>query len=92
MKRQTNKKKKKKEISPKTRKWIFRISITVGVIAGLSFWFFYTRCHDDKCFYYYCPLREVIAFTFFFGMMPFAFLPEKHSGRNVINKNKKRKL
>ncbi|MDY9918943.1 hypothetical protein SAMN05216331_10990 [Porphyromonadaceae bacterium KH3R12] len=92
MKRQINKKKKKKKISPKTRKWIFGISITVGVISGLLFWFFFTRCHDDKCFYHYCPLMEVIACTFFFGMMPFAFLPEDHSGKKVINKKQKKKL
>lgn len=79
--------KKRKPISPRAKKWIIGISLTVGLILGLLVWLLFTRCGNKNCFFYYFPLTEIVLSGMFFGTMPFAFFDQEQQKKNT---NKKR--
>jgi len=77
MKKVRRSRKRRKRISPRTKKRIVIISIVSGIILGLLFWFFVSRCKDEECFFHYVPLGEILVSVFFFGTLPFIFFDDE---------------
>lgn len=48
--------KKRKGLSAK---WLFILSTALGIIAGVCFWIFISRCGNEECFFNYDPLPEM---------------------------------
>lgn len=85
-------KQKKKSLSPKAEKWVVGLCLTMGLVSGLLFWYFFTRCHHDIYFSIISLLRELTLFGLLFWGMSFILLEIITSKSKVKNlKNKKMK-
>ncbi len=58
-------------------KWLVISNVIIGVVGGVCFWYFVSRCEDKNCFSYYFPLTEVFCFTILFGTAPYVFFSDK---------------
>lgn len=70
--RQTERNKKKyfkKEKTPP--KWIVAISVIIGAIVGVSYWYFVSRCGGKDCLSNYFPFGELLCSELFFWLLPY---------------------
>ncbi|NLU28238.1 MAG: hypothetical protein GXX03_00065 [Bacteroidales bacterium] len=74
-----NKKKRRKALSPKTKRLITALGIVVGLSAGFCYWWFVSRCMKDDCFYHYVPMGELFVGIFAGWMIPVSLLNLKEN-------------
>lgn len=58
-------------------KWVLTISISIGIIAGVCFWLFISRCEEKDCFFHFFPLVEMFIGGFIGTTFPLIQWSEK---------------
>lgn len=52
-------------------KWVVALSLTIGAIVGVCFWYFVTKCGGEDCLSNYFPLGELLCSELLFWPLPY---------------------